>query len=79
MSAAQRLRTVRVTVVVLEDGEEKRTLDVGYFAGQPYTVKIDTPDGVDARYEGLTSAGTTSPVDRQAVIDRITAYTEAAA
>lgn len=54
-AAAPRMRTVRLKVVVYEDGEEKQTLDVGYFVGQPYTVKIDTPDGVDAQYEGRTS------------------------
>lgn len=46
----------RVRVVVYEDGEEVKTLSVSYFAGQPYTVNIDTPDGVDASYEGTVPA-----------------------
>jgi hypothetical protein len=43
---------VKVKVVVYENDEEMRTLTVGYFPGQPYVVKIDTPDGVDRQYEG---------------------------
>ena len=43
---------VKVKVVVFEDGEEKRELVVGYFPGQDYVVKIDTPDGVDRQYTG---------------------------
>lgn len=41
-----------VSDVVYENGEEMRKLSVGYFPGQPYVVKIDTPDGVDRQYEG---------------------------
>ncbi len=37
----------RITVVIKEDDEEVGFWTITYFAGQPYTVMIDTPDGVD--------------------------------
>jgi hypothetical protein len=47
---------VKVKVVVYEDGVEQRGLIVAYNPGQLYTVKIDTPDGTDRVYEGVTKA-----------------------
>ena len=52
--ATQTYETRTVEVLIYEDGEEKEALNVTYFPGQPYTVKIDTPDGVDRQYEGRT-------------------------
>ena len=46
----------KIKVVVYEDDVEKRTLSVGYFPGQDYIVKVDTPDGVDRQYVGKTGA-----------------------
>lgn len=43
--------TVKVKVVVSEDGVEVGFTEVTYYRQQPYTVKIDTPDGVDAKVE----------------------------
>lgn len=50
------LDTVNVKVVVYEGDEEVETLSVGYFAGQPYSVLIDTPDGVDRRCDRVATA-----------------------
>ena len=47
---------VKVKVVVYEDAVKKRELLVAYYHEQPYTVKIDTPDGTDRVYEGSTKA-----------------------
>jgi hypothetical protein len=43
--------THRVEVVVSEDGQEVKRLTIDYFTGQPYEVRIDTPDGTDAKFE----------------------------
>jgi len=36
--------TVEIKVVVYENGVEKRTLKAHYLSGQPYAVRIETPD-----------------------------------
>lgn len=43
------MNVVRVKVVVYEDDVEVAQTGVGYYEGQLYVVKIDTPDGVDAQ------------------------------
>lgn len=45
------MSTVRVRVIVFEDGQKIAERDVGYYAGQDYAVEITTPDGVDAKLE----------------------------
>ncbi len=46
----------RVTVVIREDDEEVGFGVITYFAGQPYAVMIDTPDGVDWQLEFIAGA-----------------------
>lgn len=37
----------KIKVIVLEDDLEVAVFEIGYFEGQPYSVQIVTPDGVD--------------------------------
>lgn len=38
---------VRVRVEVYENDQKVAESEIGYYAGQDYTVKVDTPDGTD--------------------------------
>lgn len=43
-----------IEVIVNEDGREVSRFGVTYFAGQDYSVLIETPNGVDMETDTLT-------------------------
>ena len=62
--------TVSIEVLVFEDDEEVAVMYVRYYAGQPYTVKIDTPD-VDRKVHLKVGAANRSEWDEFCDDDRI--------
>ncbi len=56
----------KIEVVIYENGREIHSLNVRYFLGQPYQVKIDTPDGTDCIYEGRVPEPDPGPITLEA-------------